>query len=225
MLRVIAPDLWCADVEGLAGAPIRMTVVRHSGGQLLLHSPVPLDGGLGNEVDGLGRVTEIVAPNCYHHLYVPAARERYPEATLWAAPGLAAKRKGLHVDKTFGEHEEAAWRAELPWLVVEGLPRWGEVVFLHPDSGTLIVTDLLIHVREVASWLARLVLILLGVYGRPAQARIWRWSVKDRAAAECSIEQILAWDFDRLIMSHGDILEADAHDTLAGALAWLRPRA
>lgn len=49
--------------------------------------------------------------------------------------------------------------------------------------------------------------------------------MKDRAAAERSIEHILAWDFDRLIMSHGDILEADARDTLAGTLAWLRPRA
>ncbi len=26
-----------------------------------------------------------------------------------------------------------------------------------------------------------------------------------------SIEQVLAWDFDRIIVSHGDILESDGH--------------
>jgi hypothetical protein len=200
-----------------------MTVVRISGERLLLHSPVPLDGEIGDEIDGLGRVEQIVAPNCYHHMYLAAARERYPEATVWGAPGLAAKVKGLHVDRTFADDGDPDWSSELPWLVVEGLPRWNEVVFLHPPSRTLIATDLIIHVPEVKSWVTRLMLRLIGVYGRPAQAWIWRWSVKDRPAVERSVERILAWDFDRVVMSHGEILETGGRETLAGVLAWMRP--
>ncbi len=41
----------------------RMTVVRLSGGGLLLHSVVPMTGPLRNEVEALGTVQHIVLPD------------------------------------------------------------------------------------------------------------------------------------------------------------------
>jgi hypothetical protein len=49
-------------------------------------------------------------------------------------------------------------------------------------------------------------------------ARMWKLWVKDRAAFERSIEAVLAWDFDRIAMAHGEILETNARDRLIGAL-------
>ena len=47
------------------------------------------------------------------------------------------------------------------------------------------------------------------------------WLIKDRAAARASLERILAWDFDRIIVAHGDVLESGGHEILRRGYAWL----
>ena len=47
----------------------RMTVVKLSSGGLLLHSPVPVDEPLAQELAALGEVTHIVCPNLFHHVF------------------------------------------------------------------------------------------------------------------------------------------------------------
>ena len=48
----------------------RMTVVRMGNGNVLVHSPGPLDAGLRDELAALGPVAAIVAPSSFHHLHV-----------------------------------------------------------------------------------------------------------------------------------------------------------
>ena len=38
--------------------------------------------------------------------------------------------------------------------------------------------------------------------------------IRDRRAARESLERTLAWDFDRIVFSHGDVLESGRHDIL-----------
>ena len=45
--------------------------------------------------------------------------------------------------------------------------------------------------------------------------------MRDRAAARQSLEQILAWDFDRVIVAHGDIRESGGREALKAGYAWL----
>ena len=45
----------------------RMTVIRPANGRLLLHSPVSLDPALCRELDAIGHVSFVVAPNRVHH--------------------------------------------------------------------------------------------------------------------------------------------------------------
>jgi hypothetical protein len=40
----------------------------------MLYSPVPIDDALAAEFEAVGRVELVVAPNFFHHLYVPVAR-------------------------------------------------------------------------------------------------------------------------------------------------------
>jgi hypothetical protein len=68
----LAENLWVvARPQTFYGLPVgtRMTVMRLDGGRLLLHSPVVLDPGLRSELDAIGRVCYVVAPNRVHHLY------------------------------------------------------------------------------------------------------------------------------------------------------------
>ena len=45
--------------------------------------------------------------------------------------------------------------------------------------------------------------------------------MRDRAAARQSLEQILAWDFDRVVVAHGDILDSGGHQALSAGYIWL----
>ena len=44
---------------------------------------------------------------------------------------------------------------------------------------------------------------------------------RDRAAAAESARQVFAWDFDRVILTHGEVVETGAKEQLEPQLAWL----
>ncbi len=48
-----------------------------------------------------------------------------------------------------------------------------------------------------------------------------RWFIRDRRAMRASIERVLAWDFDRVTVTHGEVLESGGRAALAKAYAWL----
>ena len=73
ILRALAPDLWVTERPlRFLGIKMetRMTVARLPGGALWIHSPVPLAPELRKELDALGSVRFVVAPNRFHHLSV-----------------------------------------------------------------------------------------------------------------------------------------------------------
>ena len=221
MLTPTGPNLWCAThsltMPGGVHFSVRMTVARLSDGGLLLHSPVSIDDALAAELDELGPVVSLVAPNKLHHLYLTAAQERYPEATTWGAPGLAEKVPALRIDHTL-HAQPAPWASDLEPLLIDGIPWMNETVFLHRASRSLIVTDLFFHFHSVPNWQSRLLFTLLGVLGRAKQSPLVRMQTRDKGAAAASARQVLAWDFDRVIMAHGDVLEDDAKSRMVEIL-------
>ena len=102
------------------------------------------------------------------------------------------------------------------------MPGLDEHVFFHPTSRTLVVADLVFNVHACPGLGMPLFLRLVGAWKKLAQSRVWRFATKDRAAAAASIDEVLAWDFDRLVMAHGDVIESGAREQLAEALHWLR---
>ncbi len=51
---------------------------------------------------------------------------------------------------------------------------------------------------------------------------VWRSVTKDRAAAGRSVERMLEWDFDRVVLAHGDFIEGDdARERARDALWWM----
>jgi len=216
MLQAIGPDLYTATstMRFPAGVelPIRMVVARLPDGALVLVSPIPMDDALAAEVAALGPVRYLVGPNLLHHLSLGPARERFPDATLLGAPGLAAKRTDLAFD---GEIADAPWGNALSAHLVAGAPRINEVVLHHAASSTLIATDLLFNIRTPANRRTAVVLAIAGTRGRLAKSREWMFLVKDRAAFKQSVARIAALPFDRIAMAHGDLVEAHGRAEMA----------
>jgi len=222
---LVADQIWelAHDIRMLPGVllPARMLVIRLEGGSLALWSPVPLDDHVVSAIRSLGEVTVIIAPNNYHHLYLRGAMEHFPHATVWAAPGLPAKRKDLAFLQTLGPGASPPWAAQLKPLFLAGAPKMDETVFLHRASRTLIVTDSVFNITQVRGPLSKTMFRLMGSFGGPAQGRIWRSVVADRAAMATSTRAVLAEDFDRLIMAHGDVINTGGRSVLQKAAAWL----
>ncbi len=227
-LTPLAPDLWVATrplplLVGDIGT--RMTVVRVPDGGLWLHSPVRLDQSTRQALDTLGPVRHVVAPSKVHHLYVGDYRAAYPSARLYAAPGLAEKRDDVDFDEVLdGDTAPASWAGTLELHLFRGAPFVNEVVFFHGASRTLLLTDLAFNMVRPPAGRARLFCWLVGATGRFGPHRMLRLMMRDRIAARASVERILAWDFDRVVVTHGAILERGGRDRFAAAFAFLRGR-
>jgi len=224
MLRALSTDIWVAErPQRFYGLEVgtRMTVMRLRDGSLLLHSPVRIDPDLGRALDAIGRVRFVVAPNRVHHLYAGRVAEAYPDARLWVAPGLERKRPDLVFAGILGDDAPPEWRNQVDQTFFRGRPYENEVVFLHRASRTLVMCDLAFNFGPRAATATRLLMTLLRSYGRFGPSALDPLLIRDRAAARASLQRILAWDFDRVVVAHGEVLETGGHEALRCGYAWL----
>ena len=222
-LRQVCRDLWELDHDQTLGPgvqmPTRMTVIRLSDGGLWLHAPVPVDDETAVELEALGPVQHLVAPNLFHHLYLPAVAARFPEAEIHGVPRLPEKRRDIAFSTVLGVAAPASWCGDVQPLPIGGAPRLNEVVFCHRPSASLLVTDLLFNLRRPRGVMAAAFTRLTGVHGRVAQSRFLRIAlVRDRVAAAASCHRLLRWSFDRLIPCHGEIVDEGAKPEVERAL-------
>jgi hypothetical protein len=222
-LTPLAPDLWVATrplplIVGDIGT--RMTVIRLADGSLFLHSPVKLDAETQAALDAIGPVRAVVAPSRVHHFYVGEYGAAYPQATLYAAPGLEKKRADVHFGAVLDDEPPPAWAGQIDQHVFRGTPIMNEVVFFHAPTRTLLLTDLAFNVVRPMPGRVRFFLRLVNARGFGPH-RIIRFGVRDRVAARASLERILQWDFDRITVTHGDVLESGGHAALQAAFDWL----
>jgi hypothetical protein len=223
-LRQLAENLWVAErPQAFYGLPVgtRMTVIRLAGDRLLLHSPVALDAELRAQLDAIGRVCFAVAPNRVHHLYAGKVAADYPGTRLWVAPGLDRKRPDLVFEAILGDDAPDEWRGEVDQTFFRGRPYENEVAFFHRSSRTLILCDLAFNFGPRTATPTRLLMKLLRSYGRLGPSKLDPLLIRDRRAARQSLERILAWDFDRVIVAHGDVQESGGHAILRDGYAWL----
>lgn len=222
MLRQLDDALWVEDHDfSLLGANIgtRTSIVRLSDGGLFLHAPGPTRPGMADEIDRLGEVRFLVAPNDFHHLYIADHAKHWPAARMYGAPGLSAKRKDLNFAGELGEQPEAAWARDLDQIWIGGAPRVNEIAFLHRVSRTLLLVDLVFNVTPSNLFMG-LMMRINGSMGL-GTSRLMRFMLKDLRATRVSVEKIFEWDFDRVIMSHGEVVERDGREALRESFGWL----
>jgi hypothetical protein len=226
-LRPLGPELWVAErPQSFYGLPVgtRMSVMRLADGSLLLHSPVSLDLELRKQLDALGPVRFVVVPNRVHHLYAGAVEASYPDVRVWVAPGISEKRPDLVHQAVLDDEAPVEWRGQVDQVFFRGRPYENEVVFHHRASRTLILCDLAFNFREGTHPLTRILMQMIWSYDRFGPSRLDPLLIRDRAAARASLEKILAWDFDRVVLAHGDVLERGGREALRTGYAWLLGR-
>lgn len=205
----------------------RTTLIRLSNGDVLVHSPGPLDPSVADEARAVGRVAHIIAPGSYHYFYVSAWQKAFPEATTWICPGVERKRPDLDFDWFLSDHAPEAWQSEVDQALVRGNRLIWEVAFFDKPSKTLILTDLVENIgneTEGTNWVIRFWWkVVMNMWDKAKPAPEYQMGWKDKAAAKRSLRRILAWDFQRVIIAHGENLENDAKQTVREA--WAKPLA
>ena len=230
-VRALDENIWVIDhpfsMPGGIELGARTTIVRLSDGGLWIHSPGPLSEAAKAWLTDHGPVKAIVAPNLLHHFFLTDAIAAFPDASVYGPEGLqeklGAKLAGTTVhtlDPT--DPAEHPWPGDLACMRVGGCPAMNELVFLHPRTRTLILTDLAFNVRRSDSFVTRVFLRINNAFGKFGPSRLARTVFfKDKAQVRAAIERILGWDFDRVVVSHGDVLESKGPATLRDSYSWL----
>jgi len=226
LTQLVENQLWVAEMPASRFGfefDARMTVVRLGSGELFIHSPIELDSELQRELDALGSVAFVVSPFCMHYMHLLDFARVYTDARYYAPPGLG-DMDGVTFSGVLSDTPEPAWSADLEQIVIRGNALDNEVDFFHKATRTLILTDLCFNIPAERSAITRVLARLLGVLETVGPTRTFRLLTRDRAATRKCIEHILSWDFDRIILSHGNIVENGGKMKLRTAFAWLLGR-
>ena len=230
-LKPVADGVWIVDAEPIRPlglpVPIRMTVIRLTGGDLVLISPTPYTPALAAELEALGPIRHLVAPSFGHWMFLKGWSDARPQATTWAAPGLRdrlqVRAKGVRFDHELGEVAPPAWSGEIEQLLVGAGP-FREVAFFHEPSWTLVLTDVVQNLEPARTPPALRGLVrMLGVAAPDGKAPVYLRMLlrtNERAAAEAA-RRLVALRPERVIFSHGRWFDRDGAAQLSRSLAWL----
>ncbi len=224
-MQPIARDVWAAEqpLRFIGGVELgtRMTALRLRDGSVLLYSPIARTDDLRRELLEIGTPRYVIAPNRFHHLFVGDYRDAFPDVQLFAAPGLPEKRPDLRFDGILPQDTPAAWSDELDVEFFAGMPIMNEIVLHHRASRSLLLCDLAFHYGPEAPWLTRTCFRLVGAYDRFGPTALEKLLIRDRTKARASLERVLSWNFERVILPHGKILDSGGTSALREGYRWL----
>jgi Domain of unknown function (DUF4336) len=219
MFREIENNLWVAEQSfkywGLeVGA--RMTVIRLISG-LMIISPIQPNDKILEQLNQIDKVAYIIAPNLYHHLFVSEFKAIYPFSELIIPKGLNIKLPNLDFAQLLSD-DEGSIENQVDYLFIDGFKvldlsgasTLNEYVFFHRDSRTLILTDTAFHFDGNFTFKTQLAARLLGIYGKLAPSFLEKLASKETEKVKQSFQKVFEWDFDRVIMAHGSIVETGA---------------
>jgi hypothetical protein len=232
VLKPVAENLWIVDsgpqeAMGLS-LSVRMTVIRLSNGDVWLHSPTRYNAELRREIETLGPIRHLVAPNIAHWTHLKGWQGGCPAAKTSAAPNLRqrplVRKAGIRFDRDLADSPPDDWGGEIQQAVIPGGAGFREVAFLHGPTRTLILTDLIQNLEPQKLPLGtRLFARLSGVAAPDGKAPAYlRFIVRLRhKEAKEAVSRIVAWNPERVIFSHGRWFDQDATAGLKRAFAWL----
>ncbi|KAL2842530.1 hypothetical protein BJY01DRAFT_249016 [Aspergillus pseudoustus] len=223
----------------------RGTLVRLATGSIAVFSPVPLTSRVHEAVANLGgQIKYIAALNIEHHLNLTQWKTAFPGAEIIAPEGLWEKRQSVeefkdtpftHIFRADDDGAPGISEEFYGEFAVEYVPshQSKELVFLHKPSKTVIEADLVLNLpateqysRTGESATSGLLNKLLKPLASTEMSAFWQkkfvWHVSamsDRKGFGTSMQRILAWEFDRIIPCHGDVIEHNARQVFLTVMA------
>ncbi len=205
----------------------RMTIVKLRNGSLWVDSPVSVNSETLKHITDLGPVGYLVAATPRHVWRLAAWHTLFPEAQAWVPrpTPFTLKSSGLRVTGTLGDLAPEGWANDLEQLAFKGNPLIEEVIFFHKRSRTVIMDDLIqVHSISKGKPFKNALVRLEGVVSPHGGVGLdIRLSFIRRNLARQSLQKLLSWDFDRLIIAHGPCIEKDAKAFVKRAFRWLAP--
>ncbi|UVO54585.1 hypothetical protein [Sphingomonas sp. SUN039] len=208
-VEAVTDGIWCLNSHFLSlgcKGSLRMTTISTSEG-LILYSPVHLDDAHVVQIGELGRVSVIVAPNLYHHLFLRECATTFRPARILLPQGLAEKIGPIAGSEVIDGQTRIAPEAEIEQFTFAG-HRIRETILYHRSSKTLVTSDLIYNYTTDQFPSERLWFKMIGCYGSPKVAFYHRFSIKDKSSAVALVEWVRLRQVDRIIMSHGRIFES-----------------
>jgi hypothetical protein len=210
-LQRFAQDVWIAQ-----GPPVhaygfafdtRTIVVKLRSGDLWINSPVD-SAELMRAVTHVGPVKYLVSPTPLHDWRLEQWHNHFPDAQCRTA-------------KSLQDEPVREWTADLDQLVFRGNRILNEIYFLHRVSRTLIFGDFIQNHQPQAGHPVRNALLKAAgaCGGVPIDIRLA--FLGHKAEARASLEELLSWDFDKMILAHGDCVVHDAKAYVRRAFNWL----
>ncbi|MFL6531153.1 MAG: hypothetical protein ACJ8KX_11840 [Chthoniobacterales bacterium] len=185
-----------------------VTIIRLASGKLVIHSTAPFTATDIQSIRQLGEPGWLLDATLFHDTFAKEGCRGFERAPYLAPAGF---REVTGVQTRRLCPAPAEWADELEVFPLAGMPKVQEHVFFHRPSRTLIVCDCFFHFGQSASawtrFLARHVMRLRDGVG---MSLFFRLMIRDRAAFMESVRPILAFDFERIVVGHGDIIDADA---------------
>lgn len=216
-LQRFAENLWIADGPPVSffgfPYPTRTIVVKLGDGSLWVNSPVEATREEALQLEAVGPVAHLVSPTRLHDWRLEQWAHYFPQARVWKADAL-------------GDAPPPAWQSDLDQLRFRGSRVLSEVEFFHRPSRTLVMADFIQNFQpEPGRTLRNAFLRFGGIMqgGMPCDLRTSFAGARHMAAARASFRQLLAWDFDNLVVAHGACIEGNAKPFVERALRWLAP--
>ncbi|TNC66851.1 DUF4336 domain-containing protein [Rubellimicrobium roseum] len=230
--KPVAEGIWVVDGGpmhvALIPIPLRMTVVRLGTGQVWLHSPTLYSARLRAEIERIGPIAHLVAPNIAHWTHLKEWQRHLPNATAWAAPGLRdrwqVRLSGVRLDRDLGLAPPDEWKDDLDQALLKGGLGLSEVAFLHRASRTLVLTDLVENFEpDKLNPLLRPAVQASGAMAPEGMAPPhYRFAANlRRTEAKLTARRLLDWQPERVIFAHGAWFQSDGTARLRRSLRWL----
>ena len=203
----------------------RMVIVKLFDGSLWVDSPVPVPSDTLERITLIGPVRYLVAATPRHVWRLVGWHNLFPEAQLWAPKStpLTLKKGKLVFTGFLTDTSPRSWAEDLEQLAFKGNPIIEEVVFLHKGARTVILDDLIqnhppVKDKPLRNALFKLAGMAYPQGGVPLDIRL---SFIHRNLARRSLERLLSWDFDKLIIAHGVCVDKNAKAFVCRAFQWL----
>lgn len=195
--------------------PRRMTVIGLSGDRTAIWSPMALDEPEMGRLEALGRPSFLIVPSGYHRMDAAIWKARYPDMKVVTPPG--ARKRVAQVVPVEATHDILE-DTEAHFQAVPGSEgRESALVVRRQGGTTLIVNDVIGHVRHPRGIVAHLLTRLLGfgASGPQVPRDVRRLLIEDPKALA---HQFREWAADpalvRIIVSHGEPIDAEPAATL-----------
>jgi hypothetical protein len=218
-LTAVAENLWLAQYpQRFFGIEVgrNVTIIRLRDGRLAIHSTAPFTSADLLAIRELGQPGWLLDATLFHDTFAKQGCAAFARIPYLAPRGF---RQMADVSTLPLDQPPAEWNGELDVLRLNGIPKVNEHVFLHRASRTLIVADLLFHFPQNSrGWTRLIVRKLMRLPRLIGVSAFLRLMIRDNEAFLRSLGQLMKWDFDRIIVGHGEVIDTGGKAVLREAL-------